>query len=273
MKIISIEDEPALSIPFLNASSGKAGGLMVDQLPVHFGVVDRLPHDVDLLLVTADLQGREDFQFQQGPSLRLLGEWLPNYFKVRVLPDLGLGNARVGAVLAGDFYTVPAANKRGGTGDVTSVWKAFSDEFEWVVGVAGNHDLFGENVNERPRSRRCEFFLDGDVSEIGGIRFGGISGIVGENVQKNWRKTERQFKSLIEELDSQEVEVLVLHDGPTDSKEQLKGSIAIRDAIRHSSIQLVIRGHAHWKPLLVQLDAGQQVLNVEARVVLLTARD
>jgi hypothetical protein len=44
----------------------------------------------------------------------------------QVLPMLGADNSSpVAALLAGDFYTVPALDKRGGTGDVTDVWRAF----------------------------------------------------------------------------------------------------------------------------------------------------
>ncbi len=53
----------------------------------------------------------------------------------------------VAALLAGDFYTVPALDKRGGTGDVTDVWRAFGECFAWV---AGNHDLFGDRNIWRP---------------------------------------------------------------------------------------------------------------------------
>jgi hypothetical protein len=47
------------------------------------------------------------------------------------------------AILAGDLYSAPGGDVRGATGDLRSVWSAFADAFAWVVGVAGNHDLFG----------------------------------------------------------------------------------------------------------------------------------
>ena len=40
-----------------------------------------------------------------------------------------------GAILAGDLYSVPAADMRGGFGDVAPVWRAFADRFSWVTGV------------------------------------------------------------------------------------------------------------------------------------------
>ena len=43
-------------------------------------------------------------------------------------------------------------DKRGGSGDVTGVWLAFADIFQWVAGVAGNHDTFGPDRIRRVRS-------------------------------------------------------------------------------------------------------------------------
>jgi hypothetical protein len=77
-------------------------------------------------------------------------------------------------LLAGDFYSVPDANKRGGYGDVTPVWQAFGERFAWTAGVAGNHDdvdgavlLHGVHI------------LDGDVVELEELRIGGVGLICG----------------------------------------------------------------------------------------------
>jgi Icc protein len=76
------------------------------------------------LIATADLQGRERFEDSLDGSIRLLGEALPERLVNEVLPGLKLGeNERIGALLAGDFYTVPALDRRGGDGVVT---KAFA---------------------------------------------------------------------------------------------------------------------------------------------------
>ena len=78
-------------------------------------------------------------------------EALPSRLTVEILPGVGLNDGGIGVLLAGDFYTVPALDRRGGSGDVTAVWKAFGDESSWVVGVPGNHDTFGEDPNSSPR--------------------------------------------------------------------------------------------------------------------------
>ena len=61
-----------------------------------------------------------------------------------------MNDGGIGVLLAGDLYTVPALDRRGGSGDVTAVWRAFGDEFSWVVGVAGNHDTFGADLFAPP---------------------------------------------------------------------------------------------------------------------------
>lgn len=65
--------------------------------------------------------------------------------------------ARMGAILAGDLYSVPEANKRGGYGDVADVWSAFASRFAWVAGVAGNHD----DVSSVPSIGDNVYLLDG----------------------------------------------------------------------------------------------------------------
>lgn len=121
--------------------------------------VEILPDGLSAIIITSDLQGREHFKHQTGPQLRLLGEWLPQVLADSILPGISLPAGRIGVLLAGDFYTVSSLDKRGGSGDVDSVWQAFGEHFDWVVGVAGNHDTFGSaaslaiqtNHGERPR--------------------------------------------------------------------------------------------------------------------------
>jgi hypothetical protein len=51
-----------------------------------------------------------------------------------------LTSEHTGVIIAGDMFSVAAADKRGGFGDVAPVWHAFADRFRWVAGVSGNHD-------------------------------------------------------------------------------------------------------------------------------------
>ncbi len=113
------------------------GNFYEDKLVVQIARVDRLPDGVSAIVATGDLQGYEHFKYQKSDSLRLLGEWLPAFLKDSVLPELRLPAGKIGVLLAGDLYTVPDLDKRGGSGLVTSVWESFGQHFSWVVGVAG----------------------------------------------------------------------------------------------------------------------------------------
>ena len=87
--------------------------------------MDWLPDGVAAILATGDLQGRQLFEdANEGPP-KLLGEVLPGVLTGEVLPALGLPTGRIGVLLTGDFFTVPALDRRGGSGDVTEVWRAF----------------------------------------------------------------------------------------------------------------------------------------------------
>jgi len=125
-----------MTIPYLNAGKG-IGNFYSVTLPVHIAQVDRLPLGTSAIIVTADLQGRETFDSAAGQPLRLLGEVVPSLLATQILSDSEFSQGEVGVFLAGDFYTVPGLDKRGGTGDVTPVRRAFSDQFDWVCGVPG----------------------------------------------------------------------------------------------------------------------------------------
>ena len=134
-RCVSINPEPITEIPFLNAGRGP-GGFYEDRLPILDAVVHCLPDGMSGIIATADLQGRERFQDSPNGVPRLLGEALPSRLAVKTLPGVGLDVGSVGVFLAGDLYTVPALDRRGGSGDVRAVWEAFGDGFAWVIGVA-----------------------------------------------------------------------------------------------------------------------------------------
>lgn len=267
MKITSIESKLLTEIRYLNAGRGP-GDLHNDIVPVHRGYVDALPHGTSAIVVTADLQGRETFESAGGQPLRLLGEVLPGILRADVLPDLSLPSGDIGVLLAGDFYTVAALDKRGGSGDVRPVWDAFAAEFDWVVGVAGNHDMFADGAT-RPKSTGSVHFLDNDHITIGGISIAGLSGITG-NPRRPWRRTDDDYTDKLAMLLCEQPTIMLLHDGPDVPGSGFRGSPRIREIFEHFENTLVIRGHAHWDQPLADLECGTQVLNVDARVVILT---
>ncbi len=267
MRITSINTEPITEVQFLNAGR-RPGGYYVDRLPVHEAIVDRLPDGVSAIIATADLQGRERFGNSNMRPPRLLGEVLPQMLTGEILPELRLPPGEIGVLLAGDFYTVPALDKRGGSGDVTSVWWAFEEQFDWTVGVAGNHDTFGPEGKTAPRFSAPLHYLDGDRVNLHGLKIAGLGGIIG-NPKRVQRRTEEGYLQTLEGLLEHRTDILITHDGPDAPSTGCRGSSMVRQLIERLGPSLVVRGHAHWKLPFAELAGGVQVLNVDARVVVM----
>jgi len=162
MKILSVEKGPFHEIGY--RSSGMEPGKWQCLLPFYRVFVDVMPGDISAFVAMSDLQGRE----KKG-SNRLLGEVVAE--ELAVLEELGEVPKIDLTILAGDLYDYPDCNKKGGTGDISSVLNAFAAHFPNVVAVLGNHDMLGQaaladNVT----------VLDGDSCMIKGIIIGGVSG-------------------------------------------------------------------------------------------------
>lgn len=267
MRIHSLNNDRIHEIPFLNAGKGQ-GGFYVDHLPVQIAEVDALPAGLDAIVVTADLQGRERFEEAGDGPPRLLGEVLPKRLADEILPDLQIDARRAGVVLAGDFYTVPALDQRGGSGNVTEVWKAFAREFAWVTGVAGNHDTFGEHLHPSQNISGNVHYLDRHCVTVDGLRIAGVGGIIG-NPRRPHRRTDEEFGKCLQELLVEPADILVMHDGPNAFNPLRRGSTLIRLALERLQPRFVVRGHSHWDDPLANLAGGTQVLSVDARVVIL----
>ncbi len=268
MRIVSLDPNPIAEIPYLNAGKGP-GNFYEDKLPILTATVDRLPQGVSAILATGDLQFRERFEDSDGGPIKLLGEVLPKRLKREILPKLDFPTGEVGVFLVGDLYTVPALDRRGGSGDVTEVWEAFLAEFDWVAGVAGNHDLFGEY--DKPPAWLVNLgkahYLDGYRANRPNLKMGGVGGIIG-NPSKPQRKTETHYLNQLENLLFQSLDVVILHDGPNGDSRQ-GGTVRIREILEEFPPVFVIRGHCHWRNPLATLNNGTQVLNVDARLVIL----
>lgn len=269
MKIIDFQSIPVIEFPFLNAGRGP-GQFYEDRVPVHVARVDQLPDGVSAIVATADLQGGERFDDSVGGPPRLLGEVLPQRLVREVLLTLGIRMAyQIGVFLAGDFYTVPALDQRGGTGDVTSVWQAFAQSFSWVVGVPGNHDTFGDPPQRRPKLSSWMHYLDGDTVEVAGLRIAGLGGIIGNTNRLN-RRSEDDYLAMLAGLVESCPDVLLMHEGPDGNESGQRGMARIRERLLATPVKLVIRGHAHWDHPFAELEGELQILNVDARVVVLT---
>ncbi|NVB84934.1 MAG: metallophosphoesterase [Kofleriaceae bacterium] len=254
VRISSLSPEPVAELQYLNARSG--GGSEVSRLEVLRADIGSLADELDAIVCCSDLQG-----MFQGKLLGVaVAELLADLSEQRALPP----SARTGIILAGDLYSVPAANKRGGYGDVSTVWEAFAERFPWVVGVAGNHDDMtyvvglGKHVH----------VLDGQSVVVDGLRIGGVGGIIGDR-KKPGRRDEDEQLERIANVVAQNCDIVVLHEGPHGDGKQ-HGNPAIRAALDDGTVPLTVCGHCHWKKPLAQLPRGQ-ILNVDARVVILQA--
>ncbi|WP_224246385.1 metallophosphoesterase family protein [Hyalangium gracile] len=251
----------------MNAAS--RGGSEVATLPLLRATVDALPSDIEALIALSDLQGVAPHALHDGAAT-LLGEVLAD--ELALMGETGdlPHPSHTGILLMGDLFSDPGANVRGASGDVRSVWNAFAAQFRWVAGVAGNHDTFGSSrERERFRQQAGIHLLDGEVRELDGLVLGGVSGIIGRT-DKPGRRDEADQLEHIRGVLRQEPELLLLHEGPDFPLEERRGNAAIREAVRARTGMLVVCGHSHWESPLATFEGGAQVLNVDARAVLLT---
>lgn len=129
----------------------------------------------------------------------------------------------------------------------------------------GNHDDttnvvgLGEHVH----------VLDGQSVVVDGLRIGGVGGIIG-NASKPGRRDEDAQLGRIANVLAEGCDLLVLHEGPHGGDTQ-RGNPAIRSLIEEGPALLTVCGHCHWEQPLAEHTRGQ-ILNVDARVVVLTAR-
>lgn len=259
MKILSIAECKSLGFPFCFFSARRQ--LEQGELRVWIAKVDSLPDDVCAIVATSDLQARDSNNDE------LLGSWLAPEF-ANTCTERGLPPKEMGVFLAGDFYAM--SSERGGIGDVRQVWKDFRSEFKWVVGVAGNHDSFGNCTEGRNFGKgKGSQLLDGQLVEVGGLRVGGIGGIIGKT-SKHLRKSDVDFCRMLRSVLEKDPNVLILHQPPSLPKQGLHGDVSIRkELLRSEHPVLIVCGHNEWKLPLVGLSNSVQVLNVNMRIVLL----
>ena len=254
MRLHTVEPRPFFRLRYLNAARG--GGTEVRQLCFERGTVDRLPDGVSAIIATADLQGVVADPYTNESTL--LGVAVVRALEGEV-PDL----SSCGAILAGDLFSVPEANRRGGFGDVKPVWTTFSAAFRWVFGVAGNHD----DVRSVKNLVNAQV-LDTEVVERDGLRIGGVGLIAGNPLKPGRRLEAEQLEHLALVL-AERPEVLVLHEGPGRGTES-PGNPSVTEALA-AGTALTICGHVHWPRPTAPGD--DRVLNVCERVLVLRSVD
>lgn len=265
VKILHLNNRPLHEFEYHYSAPG--GRLRLSAFPLLHGAVDVLPGGVRGLLITSDLQG---FDWKgPGGAPRLLGEIVRD--EVCALGEGGYtpNPADVGVILCGDLFSGYTADDRGATGDVETIWEGFAERFRWVAGVAGNHDEFPAEPRKLFAANHKIHFLDGDEANVDGLRIGGISGVMG-NPRKPFRRESEDYVELLQRLCAHRLDILVLHEGPEAKNGAQAGNKVIRNHLKAKADMLVGFGHSHWDDPLEQY--GQiQLLNVEARAVMLTA--
>lgn len=265
---INIDDSKVIEVfPYLEVGSKLKANteepeVLHKNLPIFLGDITVSNTDLDFLIVTSDLQGIAEANGNQ----YLLGELLPSF--LRTLIDIEFfENAKVGVLLCGDLYT--SLEKRGASGDVRSVWNQFNDSFEWVAGVAGNHDSFGSD-KEKTQFESTEgiHFLHNSTVLLNGIKLGGLGGIIGRSDKLN-RLDESDYLEKLSKLTKKELDVILLHETPDFPSLNQIGNARIREVLESGSESTVCCGHCHWEKTSVLLNNNAQVLNVDAKVLLL----
>lgn len=238
------------------------------------GVVDSLPCGVAALFACSDLQGL-GMPGGNGQAPQLLGEVLAQ--DLSLLADLNEvpPAGQIGVLLLGDFYATPTPTERGQSGNVQSVWHAFAERFRWVVGVAGNHDVFADGLGQQAdhtSGKQC--LLDGNVITLDDLRIAGVSGIIGDPKKgRLWRRSEADFLWALGSVLKAGPDLLLLHQSPQLDQPNLLGHPAITPFLRTHPNLLTLCGHGHWPFPLVTLPIGGQILNVDARGVLLSTAE
>jgi hypothetical protein len=259
IRVTKLEDAPFDQIAHNRAR--RSGGSAEVKLDLFRAYAEGLS-GCEALVVAGDLHGRVRATSEGGGG-SLLGVALAARLKSLAEQGVVPQASDMGVVLTGDYYIDPAAEVHGSDGDVSSVWQAFSADFRWVVGVLGNHDELA--ADELPANAAL---LDGTLVERDGIRLGGVGLAIGGPERPGRRQPEVQLR-LIDEVLALHPDVLVLHQGPPGGPAQ-RGKREIGERLR-SALPLTVCGHYAWDHALAEREDGLQILNVDARVVILMA--
>ena len=267
MRVIALEEAPIHQVSYRTVGAG--GRVVFTSAPVVVARVDALSEGLEAVIVTSDLQGVAPVDSGEAP---------PALAGVLVAEDMALLCAggdippaeRTGVILAGDLYARAALDRRGGRGDARPVWRAFAERFRWVVGVPGNHDGYGATVEEA-RAFQSEpgiHLLDGATVHLDGLDIAGLGGIVG-NPRRDHRRALETFVAEADRLIATQPDLLLFHEGPQGPGPDQPGHPVLTQHLAHRADPLIVCGHNHWDAPLAELESGLQVLNVDARVVVL----
>lgn len=261
MLLLDGRPERLATIPY--RAAGPGGATRNLQLAVDRLRVDTLPAGCPALLATGDLQGVATSPDTGRPTL--LGIALAGYLRLWAGSGLLPAPGDIAVLLTGDLYSVPNADRRGVSGDVSAVWAAFASAgCRAVLGIAGNHDEMSASWPGGPGIA----LLDGTRHRLGDLTVAGVSGVIGDPA-KPFRRTEEAFLEAVESLIDPPPDVLLLHEGPRGTGPDQPGRATLRDRLERRPPPLTLCGHVHWARPTAPLGSGH-ILNVDARAILLT---
>lgn len=272
VRVLQVLTEPHLVVRHRSALDGGRG---LHRRRVRRALVDRLPDDVDAILVASDLQGRAAFD-EPGLAGQLLGVALAAAVAALAGDGVVPHAERLGVFLCGDLWADPDSAKLGGTGDVSAVWRAFARCARWVVGVLGNHDELGGSATEAAALRAAPgiHVLDPDARtfervDIGGVTVAGISGIEG-NPHKWLRRSDADLETAARAALATRPPVLLTHQHPAIAGAAQPGSRGLATALGEGAPCLAFFGHKRVDEPVVTLSNGTQLVSVEHAAILLT---
>jgi len=267
LRVESLSTRPVVSIPYEYLESGIR--VRHADLPVLTGTASGLPHGLDAIALTSDLQGVEPGRVTHGsprPLGAVVAMWLDAMGAGGVIPGLAL----MGAILAGDLHVDTSLATRGGSSDVSPIWELFASSMKWVAGVPGNHDGFRTTESGAIKwnyAGKCHL-LDGAAMEVDSFRIAGLGGVIGRG-DRPYRRPERGYLRALKQICSAGPDLLVLHQSPDGGEGGYDGSVPIRDCLESLTPRFVVSGHTLWPEPLAILKNGTQVLNVAGRAVIL----
>jgi 3',5'-cyclic-AMP phosphodiesterase len=247
-------------------SDGSAGSV---PLPVLHGRCSGLPPELDAIVVTGDLQGLSPIP-RNGSGPELAGAWVARELTHFSSGGCKIDPTRTGVLLTGGFHADPILKQRGSCGNVDSVWRAFAENYRWVLGVPGARDRFmGRSTVPEPALLGGGNLLAYGVQEVDGLRVAGLGGIVAE-AGGPWRLGISDYLARLESLIDEEPDLILLHEAPAGLGGSYTGRAEIRDLLIGRDVQVpVFFGHAFWLRPFLNLDT-LQLVNVDSRVLLLT---
>lgn len=268
--MVELDPEPIHEVTGVNVVEGVIARV---RYPFLEGRVRIMPAGLAALVVVSDLQGRGIPSRHRGDEPPLVGTLIAAEAARWLREERDIDPGDCGVMLPGDYWSwPPTALKRGGYGDVRPVWDAFSTRFRWVVGVPGNHDLFGPATASPPACeswRSNVHLLDCGIVELGGVVIGGVGGCVG-NPKRPFRFEHRDQEARLLRVVASQPDILLVHQGPAGHGRERPGAATVEQVLALGSRPtLVLCGHEHWEPRII--DVGLcRVLNAHEAICILT---